>query len=75
MLESWQGMAGTLTPEADRPVWLIPLEGSGEADGEQLEAGGVWLTESATRIAWAGPILAAYPGGDVVETLVEGRPS
>ncbi len=72
VLERWSAAAeGTLTPEEGRPVWIVPLAGGGTVDGDTLEAGGVWLTEDATRLQLADGIdmLVAYPGKAVAEGL------
>lgn len=72
VLERWSGAGeGTLRPAAGRPVWLVPLAGSGRVDGAVLEAGGVWMTENESTLSLDGGIdlLVAYPGGDVIDGL------
>ena len=66
VLERWDGEArrGLDTPGGD-PVWLVPLDGAGKADGEPIEPGGVWMAKGGVGIAYKGALLVAYPGGKV----------
>lgn len=72
VLERWKGAhAGTLRPRNERPLWLIPLEGDGTIDGVALEPGTVWLAEHDTELDFAGDMLVAYPGREVIESLFD----
>jgi mannose-6-phosphate isomerase len=71
VLERWTGGgSGTLTSDG-RPLWLVPLSGSGTIDGGALEAGGVWLADGATPLALDADsdMLVAYPGAGVIADL------
>ena len=68
VMERWTfAGTGTLSPERDRPAWLVPLAGGGTIDGETLEAGGVWLTDGASDVVLkdGSDMLVAYPGHGV----------
>ncbi len=72
VMERWTKPASaTLSPEAGRPVWLVPVAGGGTIDGDVLEAGGVWLADGAVPLTLAegADILIAYPGTAVIEGL------
>jgi mannose-6-phosphate isomerase len=58
-----EGASGRLTPEAGRPVWIIPFSGEGSIGRAPLEPGTVWLAEAETALDFAGVLLLAYPGG------------
>ena len=69
--ERWS-LTGTGTLDAgDRPVWLVPLAGKGEIDGDTLEAGGTWLANGAAPLALENGIdlVIAYPGDRLVERI------
>jgi mannose-6-phosphate isomerase len=71
--ERWtSAQAGTLAATHDRPVWLVPLKGEGELDGQTIAPGGVWLADSAVPLDVKDGIdlLVAYPGGEVNEALL-----
>ena len=73
VVERWLGpMAGTLQPDAGRPVWLVPIKGAGEIGGASMRAGESWLVEgpSALSLEAEAEILAAYHGGEVVGELL-----
>lgn len=45
VLERWLGKrAGRLRPD-DAPVWLVPVDGVMQIDGQAMEAGSAWLVE------------------------------
>jgi mannose-6-phosphate isomerase len=71
VLERWRGRVGGTVQADGRPVWLIPLSGSGEIDGAELDAGGVWLLDDAATLALGddSDMLVAYPGQGVAEAL------
>ena len=73
VLERWHGaVAGTLLPEPQRPLWLVPVSGSGRIAGGPLEPGSVWLVDGAEPITLDrdSELLIAYPGAAVHETLL-----
>jgi mannose-6-phosphate isomerase len=51
-----------------RPVWLIPVSGSGTADGAPIGPGGVWLAEGDFDLTLDGEaeVVIAYPGSGVL---------
>lgn len=72
VVERWTRAAGgRLAGEVERPVWLVPVRGSGLIDGQALEPPSVWLVEdqSRVRIEEGSEILFAYPGPRVIEAL------
>ncbi len=73
VIERWTGAAGgRLAGEQGRPVWLIPVSGTGLIDAEPLQPPAVWLIEdqSRVRIDADSEMLFAYPGGAVIEELL-----
>ena len=68
VLERWTGAHDAEIPADAGPVWLVPLAGSGRADGEPLAAGGTWLVEGGGALALAGDsdVLLAYSGNQVM---------
>lgn len=73
VLERWRGAAsGALQARAGRPVWLVPIQGSGAIDGELIEAGSVWLAEgeAALRLGDDTDLLIAYPGAGILKDLL-----
>jgi mannose-6-phosphate isomerase len=71
VIERWSKSGCGVIESDGRPVWLVPLTGGGQIDGEAFEAGGVWLTEGATNLTLArrADILVAYPRSGVIEQL------
>lgn len=72
VIERWTDAAGgRLAGEEGRPVWLIPVHGTGLIDSEPLEPPAVWLVEdqSRVRIDEGAEMLFAYPGAGVIEAL------
>lgn len=67
ILERWKGSRQART-DASGPVWVIPLSGGGSAGGTALAAGGVWLVEGETDIAFDedSDALIAYSGEKVM---------
>jgi mannose-6-phosphate isomerase len=71
VLERWRRSgSGTLASDG-RPIWLVPLSGSGAIDGGAFEAGGVWLAEGETALTLneRADMLVAYPKSGVIESL------
>lgn len=75
VLETWQGpIAGTLAPAPGRPLWLLPLDGHLVVEAVQAIPGEALLIEAgATPVAiqLQGQALAAYPDGDVCDSLLQ----
>lgn len=68
VLERWTGEVDRNVPASpDRPIWAIPLEGSGESGGERLSPGSVWLIDTPVDMRYSGTVLIAYPGNDVID--------
>ncbi|MDT9598157.1 class I mannose-6-phosphate isomerase [Sphingosinicella rhizophila] len=73
VVERWtEAAGGQLAGEAKRPVWLIPVAGSGLIDDEPLAPPEVWLVEaqSRVRIDPGSEMLFAYPGDRIIEDLL-----
>ncbi len=72
VIERWtRGAGGRLAGEVERPVWLVPVSGSGLIDGQALEPPSVWLVEDHSRVRLdpGSETLFAYPGPNVIEAL------
>ena len=68
VVERWTGAAKrTLAASADRPRWLIPLDGEGAIGGAALEPGTVWLADADIDLDYSGTLFVAYPGGAVAD--------
>ena len=73
VVERWTAAAGgRLAGEEGRPVWLIPVSGTGLIDAEPLRPPAVWLVEdqSRVRIDEGAEMLFAYPGAAIIEDLL-----
>jgi mannose-6-phosphate isomerase len=68
---NWQGTRRLTMPEGT-PGWLIPVEGSGAADGAPFSAGECWLVEGSAEIAVdaKADLLFAYPSPQPLELFV-----
>lgn len=63
-----------IVPEANRPVWLIPLSPGVTLDGRAAEFGSVWIAEAAANLSVPdGSVLIAYTGSTVAEHLLSQR--
>ncbi|CAH0498999.1 class I mannose-6-phosphate isomerase [Novosphingobium sp. CECT 9465] len=73
VLERWKRSGEATLASDGRPIWLVPLEGSGTIDDKCFEAGGVWLAEGETalRLDSGVELLVAYPGAGLIEGLWE----
>ena len=74
VLESWTGpLRGQARAGADRPVWLIPLEGEASTGEEKLAPGSVWIVEGEALLDLerSARLLAAYPGASPDRRLLE----
>ena len=68
VLERWSGRrTAWIDSAATGGALLIPVADSGDADGQALRAGTVWLTEGGCRISLAAgaDLLVAYSGAEV----------
>jgi mannose-6-phosphate isomerase len=74
VLERWRGAAsGMLQAEEGRPVWVVPVEGSGgRIAGDPLEPGTAWLAEGPVELRFpsGSDTLIAYPGKGVRKDLL-----
>jgi mannose-6-phosphate isomerase len=73
VLERWHGaVAATLLPDPQRPLWLVPVSGTGRIGGAPLEPGSVWLVGSAEPVTLdeGSELLIAYSGAAVREALL-----
>jgi mannose-6-phosphate isomerase len=71
VMERWtKAGSGTLRSDG-RPLWLIPITGSGTIGDGALTAGEVWLAEGETALALeeGADMLIAYPKSGVIEGL------
>ena len=72
VVERWRGRhSGTLTA-ADAPLWIVPLGGSAEIDGEAAEAGSVWMVTGRSDIETNADctLLLAYSGAEARSVLL-----
>lgn len=70
VLERWTGSVDGLL-ESPRPLWVVPIAGTGLIDGQALEPGSSWLVEGGAELAVAAgsDLLIAYPGAGVEPDL------
>jgi mannose-6-phosphate isomerase len=71
VMERWRRSgSGTLKSDG-RPIWLVPISGKGQIDGDVFEAGGVWLAEgeSALTLDAGADMVVAYPNSGVIQDL------
>ena len=71
VLERWQG-ARTSALEGDgRPIWLVPVAGTGTIDGQPLDAGSAWLVQGGAHLQLEADsdMVVAYPNSGVIERL------
>ncbi|MGL6044220.1 MAG: class I mannose-6-phosphate isomerase [Sandaracinobacteroides sp.] len=75
VLETWLGgMSGTLAPAPERPLWLLPIDGYLDVQGVRATPGEALLVEACAAGAsfrLEGTALAAYPGSDPLEGLLQ----
>ena len=71
VLERWKGPIETPFASDGRPVWLVPLSGTGTIDGAEFAAGTVWLVENGASLAMGADadLVVAYPGHGVIDSL------
>ncbi|MDB5686280.1 MAG: phosphoheptose isomerase [Rhizorhabdus sp.] len=73
VLERWS-MAGSFTiAPGNATIWLLPVEGRATVDGQAVAFGEAMVVEGAAaiEIESGSKIFAAYPGGEVIEALLE----
>ncbi|MGQ0590690.1 MAG: class I mannose-6-phosphate isomerase [Sphingosinicella sp.] len=73
VVERWTFSGEAEVESADGQLVLVPLSAEGELDCQSLEPGSVWRVDGMANLASAAPLdlLAAYPGADVRETLLQ----
>jgi mannose-6-phosphate isomerase len=73
VLERWTMQGDFALSSGDRPIWLLPVEGAIEADGERIELGNAVIAEGETqvRIEPGSLIYVAYAGADIIADLVK----
>jgi mannose-6-phosphate isomerase len=67
VVEMWSGPRSLgASAVAGKPIWLVPISGSGTIDAERLGKGTVWLVEEKARLDLEADarLLVAYPGGE-----------
>ena len=71
VLERWSRSGSKPLAAGDRPLWLIPLAGSGTVDGSALEPGGVWLVDGSVPMTLeaGADLLVAYAGSEPIAGL------
>ncbi|MBV8186252.1 MAG: class I mannose-6-phosphate isomerase [Alphaproteobacteria bacterium] len=72
VVEHWTfATSGILEATRERPVWLIPLKGGATFDGQRIEPGSVWLSDSVSIVDVREEIdlLACYAGGAVKDSV------
>jgi mannose-6-phosphate isomerase len=72
VMERWaKSGEGMLNVQPGRPVWLVPVSGSGTIGGAPLEAGGVWMVDEPVplTIAEDTEMLVAYPEAGVIRDI------
>lgn len=71
VVERWTFSAAATLTSADGQLLLIPLHDGGVLDGNALEHGSVWRVDGRASLDPAAgmDLLAAYPGGTVVEEI------
>ncbi|WP_157218856.1 class I mannose-6-phosphate isomerase [Flavisphingomonas formosensis] len=74
VMERWSREGSGTISGGDRPVWLIPLTGSGSVDGDPIETDGVWLIEGDAELTLSGAVdvIVAYPDAGVIQGLWSG---
>ncbi|WP_404710794.1 class I mannose-6-phosphate isomerase [Sphingomonas sp. MMS24-J13] len=73
VLERWT-KAGSGTLKGDgRPMWLVPITGTGTIDGQTWQAGEAWMAEgeSALTLDEGADLLVAYPKSGVIASIWE----
>jgi mannose-6-phosphate isomerase len=70
VLERWTNAGGAVA-ELPRGSVLIPLAAGGTIEGEALDAGSVWAAEGRIALGGRADLLAAYPGREPGERLLE----
>ena len=73
ILERWsRPTTETLHGSADRPVWLVPVSGTGSISGKPMVPGSVWLADDDASLSLEenSELFVAYPGNVVREDLI-----
>jgi mannose-6-phosphate isomerase len=71
VLERWTKAGSGALRSDGRPLWLVPITGSGTIGDGTLTAGEVWLAEGETALTLeeGADMLVAYPKSGVIEEL------
>ena len=71
VLERWSTAGEALLSAGGKPLWLIPVSGSGTVDGGPLETDGVWMVDGTVPLTLDKGIdmVVAYAGAEVIEPL------
>jgi len=70
VLERWTTHGDAIADLPSGSV-LVPLAAGGTIDGLTLDAGTVWAAENRVALAGGGDLLAAYPGGEPLKSILE----
>jgi len=71
VMERWtREGSGTFKAAPGRPVWLVPVSGTGRADGEAIGPGGVWLADGPFELVLdeGSDVIVAYPDKGVLHS-------
>ena len=71
VMERWTKGGDAPLKSDGRPLWLVPIAGKGEIDGQPLGAGEAWLVDGEVplRLENGADMLVAYPKSGVIEPL------
>lgn len=74
VLERWTKPGSGMLRSDSRPLWLVPIAGTGEIGGQALAAGEAWLVDGDVPLALdAGTdMVVAYPNSGVIAGLWSG---
>ncbi|RVT94619.1 class I mannose-6-phosphate isomerase [Sphingomonas crocodyli] len=72
VLERWTGAGDMMLEPGSMPLWVMPVQGAIDLEGQPFAIGEVAIVEDRTRLTIAPDSLvyAAYPGGQVIDGLV-----
>ena len=72
VLERWTTAGDLLLEPGSLPLWVMPVRGAIDLEGQPFAIGEVAIVEDMARLTIAPDSLvyAAYPGGDVIDGLV-----
>ncbi|TZG25113.1 class I mannose-6-phosphate isomerase [Sphingomonas montanisoli] len=72
VLERWTAAGDLLLQPDPVPLWIMPVRGAIDLEGQPFAIGEVAIVEDMARLTIAPDslVFAAYPGGDVIDGLV-----